>query len=65
MNIKKLIFGFALWAAFFTATAQSKEYTDGVFILNEDWFGHNNSTINFLNPETGEFDYLILQGKHR
>jgi len=61
MNIKKLIFGFALWAAFFTATAQSKEYTDGVFILNEDWFGHNNSTINFLNPETGEFDYLILQ----
>ncbi len=62
MNIKKLIFGFALWAVFFTATAQSKEYTDGVFILNEDWFGHNNSTINFLNPETGEFDYHILQG---
>ena len=61
MNIKKLLFGFALWAAFFTATAQSKEYTNGVFILNEDWFGHNNSTINFLNPETGEFDYLIFQ----
>ncbi len=62
MNIKKLLFGFALWAVFFTAAAQSKEYTNGVFILNEDWFGHNNSTINFLNPETGEFDYLILQG---
>ncbi len=62
MNIRKLLFGITFWAAFFTATAQSKEYTDGVFILNEDWFGHNNSTINFLNPETGEFDYLILQG---
>ncbi len=62
MNIKKLLFGITLWAAFFTAAAQSKEYTNGVFILNEDWFGHNNSTINFLNPETGEFDYLILQG---
>jgi hypothetical protein len=37
------------------------DYSDGVFILNEDWFGHNNSTLNFLNPETGTFDYLIVR----
>ena len=35
-------------------------YTDGVFILNEDWFGHCNSTINFLYPD-GTFDYRIFQ----
>jgi hypothetical protein len=26
------------------------EYTDGVFFVNEDWFGHKNSTVNFLSP---------------
>jgi len=65
MNIKKLLIWFILCPAFFATAAQTKQYTDGVFILNEDWFGHNNSTINLLNPQTGEFDYLILQGKHR
>lgn len=43
-----------------TLNAQGK-YTDGVFILNEDWFGKNNSTINFLNTATKEFDYLLIQ----
>jgi hypothetical protein len=42
------------------AFAEDKEYTDGIFILNEDWFGHNNSTINFLNPVTGQFDYYLI-----
>jgi hypothetical protein len=62
MNIKKLLIWIILCPVFFAAAAQTKQYTDGVFILNEDWFGHNNSTINFLNPQTGEFDYLVLQG---
>ncbi len=26
-------------------------YENGTFILNEDWFGHNNSRLNFLTPE--------------
>ena len=60
--MKKLLLWIILWPAFLTAAAQTTPYTDGVFILNEDWFGHNNSTINFLNPQSGEFDYLILQG---
>lgn len=62
MNIKKLLFWIILWPAFYTVAAQTTQYTNGVFILNEDWFGHNNSTINFINPQTGEFDYLILRG---
>ena len=36
------------------------EYTSGVFILNEDWYGHNNSTINHLS-NSGEFSYRVLQ----
>jgi len=40
-------------------TAQN--YTNGVYVLNEDWYGHNNSTLNFWNPETEAIDYLIMQ----
>ena len=29
-------------------SSENVDYTQGVFILNEDWFGHNNSTINFI-----------------
>lgn len=59
MNVKRLFIYGIIWTVTFAATA--KDYTNGVFILNEDWFGHNNSTLNFLNPETGEFDYLVVQ----
>ncbi|MEE0975748.1 MAG: DUF5074 domain-containing protein [Muribaculaceae bacterium] len=40
-------------------TAQN--YTNGGYVLNEDWYGHNNSTLNFWNPETETIDYLIMQ----
>lgn len=36
------------------------DYTGGVFILNEDWYGHNNSTINYLTPD-GEWEYRVFQ----
>lgn len=36
------------------------DYTKGVFILNEDWYGHQNSTINYLTPE-GEWNYRVFQ----
>ncbi len=51
-----------LLALLFSATANFAEttYTSGVFILNEDWYGHNNSTINHLS-NSGEFSYRILQ----
>lgn len=30
------------------AKANENRYTDGIFLLNQDWFGHRNSSINFL-----------------
>ena len=39
----------------------AQNYTNGVYVLNEDWYGHNNITLNFWNPETETIDYLIMQ----
>lgn len=36
------------------------DYSKGVFIVNEDWYGHQNSTINFLTNE-GEWYYRVFQ----
>lgn len=36
------------------------KYTDGVFFVNEDWFGHNNSTINFLDKDEN-WHYRVYQ----
>ena len=45
------VFFAALLAGLFmtqSASAQQKEYTDGVFMLNEGSFGNERATINFL-----------------
>ena len=39
----------------------AQNYTNGAYVLNEDWYGHNNSTLNFWNPEAETIDYLIMQ----
>ncbi|MCG6189920.1 DUF5074 domain-containing protein [Maribellus maritimus] len=57
----KKLFIYTIFLSLFLGV-KAQDYTNGIFILNEDWFGHNNSTINFLNSQTGMFDYLILQG---
>lgn len=31
------------------------DYSDGVFIVNEDWYGHQNSTVNFLTNQGNGF----------
>ena len=36
------------------------DYSDGVFIVNEDWYGHQNSTVNFLTNQ-GEWIYRAFQ----
>jgi len=43
-----------------TSGTTSGEYTDGVFVVNEDWYGHQNSSVNFLNTE-GEWVYNVFQ----
>ena len=39
----------------------AQNYTDGVFVLNEDWYGHNNSSMNFWNCDGDFVDYYIVQ----
>ncbi|NOJ76600.1 DUF5074 domain-containing protein, partial [Empedobacter stercoris] len=58
--MKKLLLSIISIVAIQTSFAQTKEYTNGVFILNEDWFGHSNGTINFLNQDH-TVDYNIYK----
>ncbi len=37
--------------------AADVDYTKGVLIVNEDWYGHNNSTVNHLDPDNADGDY--------
>ena len=39
-------------------------YTSGIFILNEDWYGHENSTINHLSSQ-GQFSYRIIREENK
>ncbi len=43
-----------------TMSAQT-EFVNGVFVLNEDWYGHNQSTINFWNRDEKYVDYNIFE----
>lgn len=43
------------------AIASAQDYKNGVFVLNEDWYGHNNSTLNIWHPDDKTADYLIVQ----
>ncbi|MDE6109211.1 MAG: DUF5074 domain-containing protein, partial [Muribaculaceae bacterium] len=60
--MKKTLLLFVL-AASFAARAET-DYTDGVFIVNEDWYGHQNSTVNFLlpdDPDGNYWEYRVIQ----
>lgn len=43
-----------------TSAPAPVDYTKGTFIVNEDWYGHQNSTVNFLTDE-GEWIYRVVQ----
>lgn len=57
---RTILFALLYCAAWVFAEAP---YTSGVFILNEDWYGHNNSTLNHLS-NSGAFSYRILQAEN-
>lgn len=44
--------------------AEAPYNSGGVFILNEDWYGHNNSTLNHLSL-SGQFSYRIIQAENQ
>lgn len=39
------------------AAAADDDYSNGIIIINEDWYGHQNSTVNFLRPDDPDGDY--------
>lgn len=41
----------------FAGAGDGVTYDDGVIFVNEDWYGHQNSTINFLRPDDPDGDY--------
>ena len=44
----------ALFSANTASGADVVDFSKGVFIINEDWFGHNNSTVNYLQPDAAD-----------
>lgn len=57
--MKKLIsilsISFAVMAP--AMAAEEVDYTRGIIWVNEDWYGHQNSTVNFLVPDAPDGDY--------
>ena len=48
-----------LTAMYISMGLQAQSYKDGVFLLNEDWYGHNNSTLNFIRPDNIDEPYEV------
>lgn len=52
---------FYLFASLFLAgsfTQAQSNYTDGYFMVNEEWFGHTNGSVNFIN-NNGSVNYRV------
>ena len=52
----------SLWLT--SGVSAATDYTKGVFIVNEDWYGHQNSTVNYLLPDEGDgecWHYRVVQ----
>ena len=66
--MRKLIsYGILMLGAVFAAPSFAVDYTEGVFVVNEDWYGHQNSTVNYLRPDAddGEFwQYRVIQAEN-
>lgn len=63
-----LVFISALLTAMASAVAaQEADYTKGIIWVNEDWYGHQNSTVNYLLPDdpAGEYwKYRVIQAEN-
>lgn len=62
------LFSFILAScAALAAQAAGTDYTQGVFIVNEDWYGHQNSTMNYIipdDPEGNYWHYRVIQAEN-
>lgn len=49
------------------AVAGDIDYSKGVIFINEDWYGHQNSTVNYLLPDEPEgnyWNYRVIQAEN-
>lgn len=51
------------WKPFEAAPANGSDYTKGYFILNEDWFGHDDGSINFVD-ENDNVSYRVFRANN-
>ncbi len=64
MRGKMIIQSVVMAVATSVATAFAADYTRGIIWVNEDWYGHQNSTVNYLLPDDPEgnfWKYRIIQ----
>lgn len=62
--MKKNLFIALFLSCLLSVYAEAPYTSGGVFILNEDWYGHNNSTLNHLST-SGQFSYRIVQNENQ
>lgn len=65
--IRNLLISLSMSLAVAHAAAGEVDYTSGVIFINEDWYGHQNSTVNHLTPDAsdGEYwHYRIIQAEN-
>ncbi|MDE5608520.1 MAG: DUF5074 domain-containing protein [Muribaculaceae bacterium] len=59
-----LVITVSLAAVASAIAAQEADYTKGIIWVNEDWYGHQNSTVNYLlpdDPDGNYWQYRIIQ----
>ena len=66
MNVTKTLISGAImmWLPVLSADAADIDYTAGIFVVNEDWYGHQNSTVNYLLPDDPDgnwWHYRVIQ----
>ncbi len=50
-----------------SAAAGNIDYSKGIFFINEDWYGHQNSTVNYLLPDDPDgqpWHYRVIQAEN-
>lgn len=57
MNRSLILLSVSLTLTVSAANAGDIDFSTGVFIVNEDWYGHQNSTVNYLQPDAADGNY--------
>lgn len=59
--MKRLAIAYAAMMAVVGVQAQDGNYTNGFWVLSEDWYGHQNSTVNWMTTPQREWYYRVFQ----